>query len=312
MTFKGLIKTIIALVIIGAAVAIGWAVATATNPYNTSAATAAPAAAQSNQGQGAARPTAIPTFTPSTNTGTGASTTPGASGQAQGNTGTGGGTGQGFQRAAPVTGTVTTYDTGNKILTVKDVTGKDQQFDASNARVTKTEKLASADFSSALGNNAIVLLTGEKGSDGTYTATSLMVVDTTAFGGGTGGFGGGRAGTNGTPGANGAGGTPAAGGSGAGAGTGTGRGNAGGFGGGAGFGGANGGVIIRQATLQGNKLTGTDATGQAITATVSDSTVLEKQAAGTADDLKAGANVSIVSRPATADAPPQAITITLS
>ena len=314
MTFRGFLKTLLALLIIGAAVAIGWAVATATNPYNTSAATVAPAAAQANQGQGAARPTPIPTFTPSSNTGTGANTTPGAGGQTQGNAGaTGNGTGQGFQRAAPVTGTVSTYDTGNKILTIKDASGKDQQFDASNARVTKTEKLAPADFSSALGNNAIVLLTGTKGSDGTYAATSLMVVDPAAFGGGacgTGGFCGGRAGANVTPGSNGraANGTPAAGGTGGNA---TGRGNGGGFAAG-GFGGANGGVIVRGATLQGNKLTGTDATGQAITATISDSTTFEKQAAGTTDDLKAGANVSIVSRPANADAPPQAITITLS
>lgn len=314
MTLKGLLKTILGLVIIGAAVAIGWAVATATNPYASGNVTATPVAAQANN-QGAARPTPIPTFTPATNTGTGANPTPGAGGTNAGGNAGAVASGQGGQRTAPITGTITTYDTSSKVVTLKDASGKDQQFDASNARVSKTQKLASADFSSAVGSNGIVLLSGTKNSDGTYAATSLVAIDPTAFGGGAGtaggGFGGGRGAANSTPGAGGngaaAGGTPGAAG-----GTGAGRSNGGGFAGG-GFGGAGGGgVIVRGGTLQGNTFTGTDATGAAITASISDSTLLEKQVAGTTDDLKAGANASVVSRAATTGTAPQAITITLS
>ena len=310
MTFKGLVKLIIALVIIGAGAAIGWAVATNTNPYAPGAESATPvAAAQPNN---AARPTAIPTFTAASSV-TGTNTTPGAgAGTGQG-AANGGAAGQG-QRTAPVTGTVSTFDASNKVLTVKDATGKNQEFDAASARVTKTSKVSSDDFSKSLSANGIVLLTGQKGSDGTYTATSLVAVDAAGFGGGAGGggnFGGGNGGTgtrgagagaNGTPGARGGGGNFAGG-----------NGGAGGFAGGAGgFGGAGGAVIIRGGTLQGNKFTGTSATGETITATISDSTTLEKQGAGTLDDLKPGMNVSVTSRAAAADAPPQAIAITLS
>jgi hypothetical protein len=301
MTFKGLVKTIIALVIIGAAVAIGWAVATNTNPYAPGAATAAPVAAAQANNQGAARPTPIPTFTPATNTGTGTNTTPGAANANAGATGTG----QGRQQAAPITGTITAYNAGSKVVTLKDASGKSQEFDASNARVTMTQKLGSADFSSALSSNGIVLLNGTKGSDGTYSATSLVAVDQTAFGGGaaaggTGGFGGRGGAASSTPGAGGT------------TGAGTGRGNGAFAGGAGGFGGAGGAVIVRGGTLQGNKFTGTDATGAAITATISDSTLLEKQATATLDDLKAGANVSITSRAATTGATPQAIAIAIS
>ena len=41
-------------------------------------------------------------------------------------------------------------------------------------------------------------------------------------------------------------------------------------------------------------------TGEAITANISDSTLLEKQAAGSLDDLKPGVNVSVTARAATA------------
>lgn len=323
MTAKGLIKTIIALVIIGAGAAIGWAVATSTNPYAPGAAAATPAAAAAGvqANNNAARPTAIPTFTPASGA-TGANTTPGAgqavngqAGAANGTPGaaTGAQTGQG-QRSAPVTGTVQTYDAASKVLTIKDTQGKSEEFDASNARLTKTEKLAAADFGKALSSNGIVLLTGEKGSDGSYNAVSLVALETGGFGGGnaagangTPGTGAdnraGRGGASGTPGARADGGTPGA------------RGNGGNFGGGnaaGGFGGANGAVVVRSGTLQGNKFTGMSMAGEAITANISDSTLLEKQAAGSLDDLKPGVNVSVTARAAAADAPAQAVAISLT
>jgi hypothetical protein len=311
MTAKGLIKTIIALVIIGAGATIGWAIATSTNPYAPGNATTAPVAAAT--ANNAARASAIPTFTPSTST----NTTPGANaatgGQAAPNTtpgAAGAATGQG-QRAAVITGTVVNFDKASQLLTVKDAQGKSQEFTAANARVTRLEKLSADDFGKALANGT-VLLTGEKGSDGTYNAASLVSVEATGFGGGAaagangtpgtgpgnGGFRGnvgtpGAGATNGTPGARGTGGNPG--------------GNAA-----AGFGGANGAVIVRSGTLQGNKFTGTSFTGEAITATISNTTVLEKQVTGTLDDLKPGANVSVTSRTAAAGGPVQVVAISLT
>jgi hypothetical protein len=280
MTAKGLVKTLIALVIIGAGAAIGWAVATSTNPYApgaTSPAAAAAAPANNN----AARPTAIPTFTP----------------------------------ASGATGTVQTFDAASKVLTVKDAQGKSEEFDATNARLTKTEKLSADDFSKALSSNGIILLTGEKGSDGTYNAVSLVALETGGFGGANG-----AAGANTTPGASaGAGarrnasGTPGAG-AGANSGTPGARADGGNFGGGnaaGGFGAANGAVVVRGGALQGQKFTGTSMTGEAITANISDSTLLEQQAVGTLDDLKPGANVSVTARAATAGGPALAVAISL-
>jgi hypothetical protein len=218
-----------------------------------------------------------------------------------------------------VTGTVQTFDASSKVLTVKDPQGKSEEFDATNARVTKTEKLSADDFSKTLSSNGIILLTGEKGSDGTYNAVSLVALETGGFGGANG-----AAGANTTPGAgagagNGgarrnAGGTPGAG-AGANGGTPGARGAGGNFGGGGaagGFGAANGAVVVRGGALQGQKFTGTSMTGEAITANISDSTLLEKQAAGTLDDLKPGANVAVTARAATAGGPAQAVAISLT
>lgn len=303
MTAKGLIKTLITLIIIGAGVAIGWAVATNTNPYAPGAESNTPVAAAAQANNNAVRPTAIPTFTAASGV-TGTNTTPGAG------TGTPGvnvpvvGTVQGqVQRAIPVTGTVVTYDATSKILTLKDAQGKSQEYNAATARVTKTQKLSSDDFGKLLGTNGLVLLTGEKGSDGTYNAVSLVAVDAAGFGGGAApGGASGTPGAGGTRGAGAAGGTPGA------------RGTGGNFGGGnaGGFGGTGGGVIVRSGTLQDNKFTGTSATGEAVTATISDTTLLEKQATGTLDDLKPGANISVTSRAAAAAGPATAIAITLT
>ncbi len=308
MTAKGLIKTLITLIIIGAGVAIGWAVATNTNPYAPGAESATPVAAAAQANNNAVRPTAIPTSAAASGV-TGTNTTPGVG------TGTPGvnvpvtGTVQGqVQRGIPVTGTVVTYDATSKILTLKDAQGKSQEYDAATARVTKIQKLSSDDFGKSLGTNGLVLLTGEKGSDGTYNAVSLIAVDAAGFGGGAapgGASGTPGAGAGGTRGAGAAGGTPGA------------RGSGGNFGGGnaagaGGFGGAGGGVIIRSGTLQGSKFTGTSANGEAITATISDTTLLEKQATGTLDDLKPGANISMTSRAAAATGPATAIAITLT
>jgi hypothetical protein len=218
-----------------------------------------------------------------------------------------------------VTGTVQTFDAASKVLTVKDAAGKSEEFDTANARVTKTEKLSADDFSKALSSNGIILLTGEKGSDGTYNAVSLVALETGGFGGANGanasgtpvagagaGTGGARRNAGGTPGtgagAGANGGTPGA------------RGAGGNFGGGAagGFGAANGAVVVRGGALQGQKFTGTTMAGEAITANISASTLLEKQATGTLDDLKPGANVAVTARAATAGGPAQAVAISLT
>ena len=335
MTSKGLIKAVIALVIIVIGVGVGWAVATNTNPNSASNATPvaanAPVAntpiptytAGAAGGQGATGGQAA--------NGQGAAGTGGQAANGQGATGAGGqapaggqGTGGqnatggqgGFQRMQPVSGTIDTYDATNSVITLKTTSGSSQQFAVGNARITKSQKVSAADFGKLTSSN-IIIVSGTKNSDGSYAAQTLTAIDASAMISGTrGGFGGGAAGgtpgaggtgrggaANGTPGA---GGTPRAGRGGANGTPGTGGGGTGGFGGGAGAGGfggtggfgGNGGVIVRNGTLNGQTLTGTDAAGAQITVTLSDSTTIQQQVAGTTDDLKAGANVTVTAAPA--------------
>jgi hypothetical protein len=217
----------------------------------------------------------------------------------------------------PVSGTVESYDATAKKLSVKGADGKSQSFDATNARITKTEKITLDDLSKLAANNGVVQVTGEKGSDGSYNATRITVSDPTAFGGpnnapgGNGPNGGNAPGGNrgqnpngsnapsGNRGQNPNGGTPRAnftpptGGAGR---LGEGRAN---------------GVTVRGGVLSGNKLTGTDFAGQPITVNLSDSTSLLKRVVGTLADLKAGQQVSVNYRAAQGNTPASAMAITI-
>ncbi|HEX2909803.1 MAG TPA: hypothetical protein VH186_03275 [Chloroflexia bacterium] len=323
MTAKGLIKGAIALAIIVAGALIGWALATSTNPNNQTASSAnTPAVAAA-----ATRPTPLPTFTPiggasasgannaqaGTNAGTNTngSTQTGANANGSAQTGANSQAGSGARnggfagRASAVTATIDSYDDSAKVLTVKDSTGKTDKYGTSNARITKSEKITQDAFSKLLSGNGIVIVTGEKSSDGSINATALTVTENNGFGGGQGRAAGG----NGAQGQ--AGGTPGQGRANA---TGTpGQGRAAGNGGGffGGQGGANAPTVIRGATIQGNKLTGTSFTGENVTVNLSDTTTYEQQVAGTTADLKVGQGVTITARAAQADAPAEAVNITL-
>ncbi len=284
MTVRGVVKAVIAIVIIVAGAAIGWAIANATNPYATP--TASVAASTNGNAAGTVVPnTPLPTFTPAfatTPQAGAAAGTPGAGGTPRAGQGQAG-QGQNAQRARPITGTVESYDPATKLLTIKDTDGKSQKIATGNATVTKSQKVAADEFGKLAGGTGVVLLTGEKGSDGVYTARSLTAIDVSGFarGGQTGGAApaGGFGGAGGNP---------------------------------LGGGGANAPVIIRGGTLADNKFTGKTFTGEDVTATISPTTSLLKQAAGTLEDLKAGVAITVTARAAQGNAPAEAQVITLT
>lgn len=218
-----------------------------------------------------------------------------------------------------VTGTVQTYDAASKSLTVQENSGSTQTFDASNAVISKNTKLALADLSKENLASDIILVTGQKGSDGTYTAADLNLSD--AASAGNGGFPG--AGANGTPGA-----FPGRGNGGFNGTPGAGRRNANGTPGANGQQGANGTtgannrpgaggfqggnrLILRNATLSGNTLTGTDQAGASVTVNLSDTTNITKRAGDTATDLTAGAKISVNFRAAQNNGNASAVAITI-
>ncbi|NWJ47546.1 MAG: hypothetical protein HXX08_16935 [Chloroflexi bacterium] len=178
-----------------------------------------------------------------------------------------------------ISGTVDSYDATAKTLTVKAADGTIQKFDVSNVRLTKTDKISLDELTKLAVANETIQVTGDKASDGSYNATQLTVLDPNAVGGN-----GGAAGRlqrpvgTGTPGNN----VPNNG-------NGTPNGT---FGNGsqrAGF----PGIVVQNAVVSGNKLTGTDFAGQAITVNLSATTTVLKRAAGTTDELKAGVTVSV-------------------
>jgi hypothetical protein len=250
----------------------------------TSAPASQPTTAAANSTSGAAGTVGAP--------GTGANNgTPSAAG----NNGAPGGGNFG----TPLTGTIESYDASAKVLTVKGTDGQSQKFDATNSRITKTQKITTDDLTKLIAANGVVQVTGDKASDGSYTATRLTVLEMNSFGNG--------AGNNGTPGRGaGQGGTPPANFTPRGDGTprtgGTGR---------LGGAGANSGVVLRSATLSGNKLTGQDFSGATITVNLSNSTSLVELAAGSASDLQAGQTVNVNYRAAQGSANASAIAITI-
>lgn len=269
-------------------------------PQPTAAvATTAPAAVATTAAAGVTTAAAANNGAANNNAGTG--TAPGAA------NGTPGGANRGNLNP-PLNGTIESYDATIKVLTVKGADGTSQKFDATNARIIKPQTITASDLGQLSAGNDIIQVVGQQGTDGSYNATRLTVVDPATFNGPNGGFGGGNGGSN--PRANG--GTPGAGG-------GRGQGFNGtppanftpGAGGGRfGNGGPNG-IIVRGGTVSGNKLTGTDFAGQAITVNLSATTVIVKQTAGSATDLKAGQNVLVTYRMGQGAATATAMAITL-
>lgn len=304
------LKAILALLLIGLGVAIGWYFADSTNPYKpgNQTPTAAPVAA-------AAANTPIPTFTAAGAT-TATNTTPG----------TGAGAGTAGQRAvAPISGTLESYDAATKVLTVKTTAGQSVKVGANRATVLKPQKLTADEFTQGLTANSFVLVGGDKGADGAYNAKSLTTIDLATLAGGAGGFAGarpgGQAGAATTPGA----GQGARPGGQAGAGAGAAitpgaQGQAGGqrpIGAGAGAGNLLGNfgfgtsVAVRGGTLAGTKFTGNTLQGEAVTANISGDTLFQKQIAGVAEDLKPGLSVTVVAPVAQGATPAEATIINI-
>ncbi len=216
-------------------------------------------------------------------------TTPGANAPA------GGGPGRGQFGGQLISGTVDSYDAAQKRLVVKGTDGKTQQIAASNPVLVKNSKVTTDELSKLLTDTTVLSLQGDKASDGTYTARDVTVITDPAgqFGGngtpGVGRFPGGNftpgAANNGTPGAGGR--QPGLNGNG------------------------NAPLLIRGAKLAAGKLTGTSMTGEAITALLSNATVLTSRSAGNISDLKSGLVVSVRVRPAQdTTTPVEALTIT--
>jgi hypothetical protein len=181
-----------------------------------------------------------------------------------------------------ISGTVDSYDATAKTLTVKAADGTIQKFDVSNVRLTKTDKISLDELTKLAAANETIQVTGDKASDGSYNATQLMVLDPNAVGGNGGATGrlqrpvgtgtpGNNVPNNGIP----ANGTP--------------NGTFGNGGQRVGF----PGIVVQNAVVSSNKLTGTDPAGQAITVNLSATTTVLKRAAGTTDELKTGVTVSV-------------------
>jgi hypothetical protein len=173
---------------------------------------------------------------------------------------------------ANLSGTISKYDASAKTLTIKTANGTTTTFSTTNARIVKSQKITTQDLGTLLGTSGVrISVTGQQGSDGTYTAQDVTVSDVTATGNGTP-----PTGMNGTPPAGGPQGTPPAG-----APNGTPR--------------ANGmrRIMLQNAKFQNNQLTGTDQTGKSVTVTISSTTTLYKETTGTVSDLQVGQAVIV-------------------
>lgn len=171
-----------------------------------------------------------------------------------------------------VSGTISQYNISTKVLTVKKSDGTTTTFSTTNARIVKSQKITMQDLSSLLGTSGMrVTITGKQSSDGTYTAQNLVISDVTVRGNGNP-----PAGAAGTPPAGAPKGMPPTGAPG-----GTPR--------------ANGRyrLMLQQAKLQNDQLTGTDQTGKSVTVKLSNTTVMYKETLGTTSDLQNGQNVVI-------------------
>jgi len=189
---------------------------------------------------------------------------------------TAGGTNNGGGFAKAISGTIDTFNASTNTLTIKGADGATQTFTISKARIVKSQKITSQQFSTLLGtSNAIVQMTGQPGGSDTYTAQTLVVSDISNMGGnGTAPRGTPSTRPKGTPSAR-PNGTPRA---------------------GTGAGGARR-ITLRNGKLQNNQLIGTDQSGKTITVKLDTTTVLFQQTAGTTGDLKAGITISVMAAP---------------
>jgi len=236
-------------------------------------------------------PVATTTASAATTSAAGANgATPGTGGQGRGNF------------SPPVSGTVQSFDATAKTLTIKEASGTNQTYDTSTTRIVKSATITKDDLAKLVSGNVIVQVVGDKGSDGSYNATRIVLADPATMAGPGGQFGGGQGGQGrqgqlGTPGAGGQGQPPANGTSGA--------------GGQPGFGGGRGGIIVSNPVVSGTTITGTDFSGVAVTVNLTSTTVLTKRDAGALTDLKTGETVSVTARPAQSGTTEAAITITI-
>ncbi len=238
-------------------------------------------------------------------------TTTSAAGNTGVNPGAGGSGGQGRGNfSPPISGTIESFDATAKTLKVKDAKGTSQTYDATNARVLKTSTITKDDLVKLATESMVVQVVGDKGSDGSYNATRVVLVDPATlagqFGpGGPGGqFGGGQGGQGnqgqppqvGSPAGNGQGQPPT-------------NGTPGAGGGRQGFGGR--GLIVANPVISGTTLTGEDFSGNPVTVNLSTSTILSKRDTGALTDLKTGEMVSVTARPSQVGNNPNALVITI-
>jgi predicted outer membrane protein len=185
-------------------------------------------------------------------------------------------TGSGTRPNAPISGTIQQYDAAKQALTVKETNGSTQTFTIQKNRILKDQKITQQEFSTLLGNSGVtVRVIGKLGSDGTYTAQTLIVMSARSGNGGQNAPGAG----GGTPPPNGGQNAPGAG---------SPNGNNGG----------NRGVTLRDGKMQNNQLVGTNRNGKSITVNLSGSTTMIQQTTATESDLKSGLTVSVASPPA--------------
>ncbi|MEI6044608.1 MAG: DUF5666 domain-containing protein [Chloroflexota bacterium] len=103
------------------------------------------------------------------------STTPSASTAA----GTGGqNTQQGQQRATQLVGIIASFDATAKRLVVTIQDGSSRNVSVANATLSKADKISLDDISKTTG--ATLMVQGDKADDGSYTARSVMLIDSTA------------------------------------------------------------------------------------------------------------------------------------
>jgi hypothetical protein len=181
-------------------------------------------------------------------------------------------------------GNITSYDTTSRILAVKGADGTSQQFTVlTNSRINKPVKITLAELATlANGTNNITVM-AQKNADGSYNATGVTIIDQASM---IAAFG------PNLPGGNGANARPAAGSPGAAANNPNPAANRPPAGPG-----ANGAIQIQRGVLSGNQLKGTDPSGGPLVVNLSDTTSIIKLIAGSVEDLKAGTNISIISRP---------------
>jgi hypothetical protein len=181
------------------------------------------------------------------------------------NSATGNGTtGNGNRPNPPVSGTIQQYDAAKQALTVKETNGSTQTFTIQKNRILKDQKITQQELGKLLsGSGVVVRVIGPVGSDGTYTAQTLVVTSVPA-----GNSAQNAPGINRTPPPN---------------------------GGANGNNRANRGVSLRNSKLQNNQLIGMDRNGKSITVNLSGNTTMIEQSAATVSDLKSGQTVSVTS-----------------